>query len=50
MAKVEELAKSKDEFERHYNRIRYYIEMSAKYARAYRSPWLSVEPDPPEPE
>jgi hypothetical protein len=31
-------------------RGKWHYEMSMKYARASRSPWLPVEPDPPEPE
>jgi cytochrome c-type biogenesis protein CcmH/NrfG len=30
--------------------VRYHFKMAEKYARAARYPWLSVEPDPPEPE
>jgi hypothetical protein len=31
------------------SKIDYHNAMAKKYARAYRQPWLPVEPDPPEP-
>jgi hypothetical protein len=31
-------------------RVAYHAAMARKYRRAARSPWLPVEPDPPEPE
>ena len=31
-------------------RDRWHAALAAKYSRAARSPWLPVEPDPPEPE
>jgi hypothetical protein len=39
------------EYEAKYgSKIAYHKRMNAKYVRAYRRPWLPVEPDPPEPE
>jgi hypothetical protein len=31
------------------SKTRYHLRLASKYYRAYRSPWLPVEPDPPEP-
>ena len=32
-----------------WRRVDYHAHLKEKYRRAARSPWLSVEPDPPEP-
>ncbi len=38
------------DFDRLMNRADYHASLARKYRRAARFPWLSVEPDPPEPE
>lgn len=46
----ESVARRRRRIARHHGRLAYFLAMRAKYERAARYPWLSVEPDPPEPE
>jgi hypothetical protein len=45
----EQVATTKRELRKASQEIEYYQAMQAKYARATRSPWRSVTPDPPIP-
>lgn len=47
---TEDAARADDLATRAFRRVDYFKRMKNKYLHASRSPWIQVEPDPPEPE